>query len=59
MVSTIRWYHEMANGTEVLIKVNNIDIIIIKLIDITWINMINYTVHSTKFKQVRFLKVRL
>ena len=23
MVSTIRWYHEMANGTEVLIKVNN------------------------------------
>ena len=22
MVSTIRWYHEMANGTEVLIKVN-------------------------------------
>ena len=50
MVSTIRWYHEMANGTEVLIKVNNIDIIIIKLIDITWINMINYTVHSTKFK---------
>lgn len=23
MVSTIRWYHEMANGTEVLIKVKN------------------------------------
>ena len=24
MVSTIRWYHEMANGTEVLIKVNTL-----------------------------------
>ena len=23
LVSTIRWYHEMQNGTEVLIKVNS------------------------------------
>lgn len=49
--SMVSWNGEWYRGSY---QGNNLD-----MITITWTNMINYTVYSTKFKQVRFLKFRL